>query len=319
MMVVALFCCGNSFAQEKPITNWSEVLFNIRAESDQLLLINDQLTLERSRLEEELAGLRNRVLNQESKNRQVKELIQTYRWNKNVQSDMTALKKYVKEKEKIVERKKTDLTRLQTRKKEIEQKIATQQLQVQKLELDKKTLLDDIKNKNEFKGQKDKTELELLQEQMLSQQAQEAHIRSRIEALKNNSSQYQDGVRIDAMKTFDLRKRLAELEKQKAMALDQIAQVKSTQEILLKNKTISKIRILLDQKQALETKLSQIAFAQQEVALEPKEVSAMMQLLNGNIKEAQEQKKKLLKEMDSIKENIAILENQIAAIQYNKK
>lgn len=326
LLVMGLSCSASaslSFAQETaPAASlgWTSSLSEIQQETDQLLLINDQLAQERDRLSAEMASLQKKVVQQRDMNQKNLLALEERRSGSGPLGNASDLKSRIAEKERALERKKADLLRLKARDKNVDERMAVRKLKSAGLELEKKALLLDRKVKQEVAAGKAKTELQQLQDKVVSQIEQEKYIRTKIDALKRKAPPYIDDAKAELEEAGRLKQELAGLEsKQQALRQEQVV-VSEKRALLEKNKVVGKALSLNDRRDTLRTELEALKEKQEksQITLQVKEGEADGDkgvFSMDEMKAMEAENKRINAEISNLHENIAVLEYQLTSIE----
>jgi hypothetical protein len=223
------------------------------------------------------------------------------------------------DKERALERKKADLMRLKARDKNVEDRIALRNLNIAELELEKKTLLLDKKVKAEVAAGKEKTEMQKLQDQVLSQTEQEKYIRSKIETLRKNMPPHVADARTENETNTALKQQAAELESKSKALLDEQSVLLKRREALEKNKAITKIRTLNDRRDVLRKELAALKDKQvsaQAVDVKTEDVVTEDPAVRAEeIKALEKENATINDEIENLRENIAVLDYQVNSLE----
>ncbi len=321
--VLGCVCAALSFAQDaapSSITGWTSSLGQIQQETDQLLLVNDQLSQERARLNAELASLQEGLSAQREKNQKALLSLEERRSGAGPLGNVAELKSRIPEQERVFERQKADLARLKAREKNVENRIALHKLNIAELELEKKTLLLDKKVKEEVAAGKEKTDLQKLQDKVVSQTEQQKYIRTKIDTLKRNAPPYIGDAEAEVVTNATLKGQLASLEAKRQAQNDAQAKLSEERVALEKNKAVNKVLIASERRDALQSELTTLKEKQKNVqaVLEAKAEEAgdkAPAVMVEEMKAIEGENKRITEEISNLRENIAVLEYELNSLE----
>ncbi len=323
--VAVLGCVGAalSFAQDaapSSVTGWTSSLGQIQQETDQLLLVNDQLSQERARLNAELASLQQGLSVQREKNQKDLLSLEQRRSGAGPLGNAAELKSRIPEQERTVERKRADLARLKAREKNVENRVALHKLNIAELELEKKTLLLDKKVKEEVVSGKEMTDIQKLEDKVISQTEQEKYIRTKIDALKRNAPPYVGDAEAEVVINAELKEQLKSLESKRQALNDAQVQLSQERAALEKNKAVSKVLSASERRDALRTELAALKEKQKNIQIEAnvkteESVDKAPATMVEEMKTIEAENKRITEEITNLRENIAVLEYELNSLE----
>jgi chromosome segregation ATPase len=304
----------------RPAFQWQDSVAGIRKTASDLLDVNQKLTQEQNALNEEAAGLQAEITRANEQNKTIQEAILSRQMEAlapvsktaSVQNDVVLTKR-------VIAQEKQAVSVLSVKRKNMESSLGLLQLKIKQLELDKRAVLVDKKARQDASSFDGKPELNRLKASLESLRNQEEDLREKIADAGDRTPVPTNEDRALMSQRDTLKAELERLNQEKADINRRIKE----RNALMKSMSYKRYLELVARKEALTKKEEELkkpkAVPQTRVVPTPvAEPPPPSRDLEADLKDLNDENKKITEQVGDLRENVAVLEYKINTLERYK-